>query len=206
MIQAVIFDLDGTILNSLELRIEAWKHAFSQYGVNLSDDTLRPLIGLPGIVIAKMFSEKAQEIDIEEERYFRSHLNELRLFDDVNETFSTLGSKGIKTGIVTSSKKAFMKILNLPYKPVITIDDVGFGKPDPEPYLKILEIMKVKPENAAFVGDAESDLVPAREIKSVSVLIRHGSNKASENADYYIDNVSEILKLVSKLEKLRKKS
>ena len=206
MIQAVIFDLDGTILNSMALRIDAWKHAFSLYDVNLSDETLRPLIGLPGLVIAGKFSEKAHEIDFEEEKYFRSHLAELKLFNDVDETFSTLGNRGIKTGIVTSSKKALMEILKLPYNPVITIDDVVFGKPDPEPYLKILEIMKVKPENAAFVGDAETDLIPAREIKSVSVLIRHGSDKVSENADYYIDNVSEILKLVSGLEKLRKKS
>lgn len=199
MIKAVIFDLDGTILNSKHLRIEAWKHAFSVYGVHLSENEIAPLIGLPGPDLAGKFSSKAFEIEMEEEKYFRQHLKKLELYDDVVPTFSRLNGLGIKTGVVTSSRRALVDILELPFDPVITIDDVVVGKPDPESYVRILRLLGIAPRQAMFVGDAETDLMPAREIGSVSVLIGHGVRKQSEFADYYVDEVSETIKMIEKL-------
>ncbi len=204
MIKAVIFDLDGTIMNSKQLRIEAWKHAFKVYGVELSDEQIRPLIGLPGPDLAGRFSPRAFEIEMEEEKYFRSHLEKMEMYGDVEETFRRLEISGIRTGVVTSSRKAMVDILKIPFKPVVTIDDVEMGKPDPEPYLKILGILKIKPEHAMFVGDAETDLIPAREIGSVSVYIGHGNVHFSPNADYYVDEVSETVRLVEKIVNSRK--
>ncbi len=199
MIKAVIFDLDGTIMNSKMLRVEAWKHAFHAHGVELTDEQINPLIGLPGPDLAGKFSPKAFEIEMEEEKYFRAHLEKLELYGDVEDTFRRLEKSGIRTGVVTSSRKALMDILNLPFKPVVTIDDVELGKPDPEPYIKILKQLKVDPQNAMFVGDAETDLIPAREIGSVSVYIGHGNVKFSSYADYYVDEVRETERLVEKL-------
>lgn len=199
MIKAVIFDLDGTILDSKSLRVEAWKHAFRLFGVDLDGDDISPLIGMPGPDLAGKFSSKAFEIEMEEEKYFRSHLSELKLFGDVHGTFQSLEARGVRIAIVTSSRRAFMEILNLPYGPVVTIDDVEVGKPDPESYLKALSTLGVGAADSMVVGDAETDLIPARQIGAVSVLIRHGDGKTSENADYYVDEVSEVEKLVLKL-------
>lgn len=198
-IEAVVYDLDGTILNSKDLRIQAWKHAFEVYGVDLSENDIAPLIGLPGPDLAGRYSRQAFEIEMEEENYFRKNLQELKLYDDVDSTFRKLNSAGIETGIVTSSRKALVNILKIPYAPIITIDDVQMGKPDPEPYLKILDILKVKPGNAMFVGDAVTDLMPAREIGSVSVYVGHGRKLDSEFADYSVEEIKETAELVEKL-------
>lgn len=199
MIKGIIFDLDGTLLNSKLLRIRAWKHAFELYGVILSDEEIAPMIGLPGPDLAGKFSSKAFEIEMEEEKYFRSHLEEISVYGDVDHTFLALSSLEIKTSIVTSSRRAFMDIIKLPYGPVVTIDDVEVGKPDPESYIKALSLMGVKPMECLVVGDAETDLIPAKDIGSMAVFIGHGSRKSSKYADYYIDEVSDVLPIVKKL-------
>ena len=199
MIKGIIFDLDGTLLNSKALRIKAWKHAFEIFGVNIPEEQISPLIGLPGVDLAGKFSNRAFEIEMEEERYFKSHLEEMSLYGDVDHTFSKLSELNVKTSIVTSSRRALMEILKLPYRPVVTIDDVGVGKPDPEPYLKALSLLDVKASECLVVGDAETDLIPAKDIGSVSVYIGHGNRRFSNYADYYIDEVSEVLEIVRKL-------
>lgn len=199
MIRCVIFDLDGTILNSKQLRIEAWKYAFERFGINLTHSDISPLIGLPGPDLAGKFSPKAFEIEMEEERYFRSNLDKLALFEDVDPTIRNMELNGIKTAIVTSSRKAFVDILKLPYGPVVTIDDVEVGKPDPEPYLKALSLMNENASDCLVVGDAETDLIPARAIGSVSVLVKHGSSAVSSHADYCVDEISDVGSLVGKL-------
>ena len=199
MIRGIIFDLDGTLLNSKALRIKAWKHAFEIFGVNIPEEQISPLIGLPGVDLAGKFSNRAFEIEMEEERYFKSHLEEMSLYGDVDHTFSKLSELNVKTSIVTSSRRALMDILKLPYRPVVTIDDVGVGKPDPEPYLKALSLLDVKASECLVVGDAETDLIPAKDIGSVSVYIGHGNRRFSNYADYYIDEVSEVLEIVKKL-------
>ena len=199
MIKGIIFDLDGTLLNSKALRIKAWKHALEIFGVDVPEEQISPLIGLPGVDLAGKFSNRAFEIEMEEERYFKSHLEEMSLYGDVDHTFSKLSELNVKTSIVTSSRRALMEILKLPYRPVVTIDDVGVGKPDPEPYLKALSLLDVKASECLVVGDAETDLIPAKDIGSVSVYIGHGNRRFSNYADYYIDEVSEVLEIVRKL-------
>ncbi len=204
MIRGIIFDLDGTLLNSKALRIRAWRHAFEAFGVHLPEEQIAPLIGLPGPDLAGKFSNKAFEIEMEEERYFKSHLEEMSLYGDVDHTFSRLSDLNIKTSIVTSSRRALLDILKLPYKPVVTIDDVEFGKPDPEPYFKALSMLHIKPGECMVVGDAETDLIPARDIGSISVYIGHGNRKFSNYADFYIDEVSEVLDIIGKFNGLRR--
>ncbi len=199
MIKGIIFDLDGTLLNSKALRVKAWKHALEEFGVSIPEEQISPLIGLPGTDLAGKFSNRAFEIEMEEERYFKTHLEEMSLYGDVDQTFSKLSNLSVKTSIVTSSRRALMDILKLPYQPVVTIDDVEFGKPDPEPYIKALSLLGVNPRECLVVGDAETDLIPAKDIGAVSVFIGHGNRRFSTYADYYIDEVSEVLEIVSRL-------
>ena len=202
-INGVIFDLDGTLIDTLELRVTAWKDAFSRFGINLSRDEIRPLIGLPGEYLASLYSDSPAEIEMEEERNFRNYLGTIALFPDVKETFSQLTNDGIRISIVTSSRRALVNMLSLPDIPVITIDDVFTGKPGTEPYLKALKRMGVEHDEVLVVGDSENDMIPARKLGSTAVLIRHGSGRVSEIADYFIDEVGEVPGLIRLLMKKR---
>ena len=202
-INGVIFDLDGTLIDTLELRVTAWKDAFSRFGINLSRDEIRPLIGLPGEYLASLYSDSPAEIEMEEEGNFRNYLGTIALFPDVKETFSQLTNDGIRISIVTSSRRALVNMLSLPDIPVITIDDVFAGKPNTEPYLKALKLMGLKPDEVIVVGDSENDMIPARKLGSFAVFIRHGSGRVSEIADYFIDEVGEVPGLIRLLMKKR---
>ena len=198
-INGVIFDLDGTLIDTLELRVTAWKDAFFKFGINLSRDEIRPLIGLPGDYLASLYSDNPAEIEMEEEKNFKNYLGTIALFPDVGETLSSLTSGGMKISIVTSSRRALVNMLSLPDIPVITIDDVFAGKPNTEPYLKALKLMGLKPDEVIVVGDSENDMIPARKLGSFAVFIRHGSGRVSEKADYFIDEVGEVPKLIRML-------
>lgn len=200
-IRGVIFDLDGTLIDTLELRVTAWQEAFRINGIRTERDELRPLIGLPGEDLARRYSQSPRTIEEVEERNFLRFLSSIKTFSDVDETFRKLMEAGIKIVIVTSSRRTLVEKLSIPDVPVVTIDDVKKGKPGTEPYELAIYKMGISPESTLVVGDSDNDMIPGKKLGCHTALIRHGRNTVSENADYYIDEISEVLVLIEALEK-----
>ncbi len=199
MIKGVIFDLDGTILDSVDLRVKAWRYAFQMVDISVGDDQIRPLIGLPGENLAGRFYRDPGEVEKMEEKFFKSHLSETSFYSDVEETFTALAERSIGSVIVTSSRKELTKKLDLPVNRIVTIDDVTNGKPDTEPYLKALAHMKIEPSELVVVGDSESDLVPAKRLGAIAVMVLHGRNVQSRYADYYIENIKDLMTIIDRI-------
>lgn len=196
-IRGIIFDLDGTILNSFDFRILAWNGAFRKFGITPKEDELKPLIGLPGLTLAAKYSSDPYAVEMEEERIFAEHLPEISLFPDVPGTFMELKRRNIGTVIVTSSRRKMVDMITLPTNLVVTIDDVKHGKPDTEPYLKAMQLLGItEPGAIMVVGDALTDMIPARKLGNLAVLIKHGRKFDTDIPNYEIDEVSEILDLL----------
>ena len=196
-IRGIIFDLDGTILNSFDFRILAWNGAFRKFGITPKEDELKPLIGLPGLTLAAKYSSDPYAVEMEEERIFAEHLPEISLFPDVPGTFMELKRRNIGTVIVTSSRRKMVDMITLPTNLVVTIDDVKNGKPDTEPYLKAMQLLGItEPGAIMVVGDALTDMIPARKLGNLAVLIKHGRKFDTDIPNYEIDEVSEILDLL----------
>lgn len=196
LIKGLISDLDGTLLDSMEARIDAWIGAFAKYGVEIPRSQLRPLIGLPGVDLAGRYYNNPSIIEETEENIFSKNLPQIDLFPDVFPTFNLLLKKGMKIVIVTSGRKQAVSMIKLPVSDVVTIDDVIRGKPDTEPYEKALKLMQLKPRDVLVVGDSENDMIPAKTMGSLSVLVKHGNNIISQYADYMIDEIGELPKLI----------
>ena len=196
-IRGIIFDLDGTILNSFDFRILAWNGAFRKFGITPKEDELKPLIGLPGSTLAARYSSDPHSVEMEEERIFAEHLPEISLFPDVPGTFMELKRRNIGTVIVTSSRRKLVNMITLPTSLVVTIDDVKHGKPDTEPYVKAMRLLDItEPCAIMVVGDALTDMIPARKLGNLAVLIKHGRRFDTDIPNYEIDEVSEILGLL----------
>lgn len=199
-VKGIIFDLDGTIWDSMPYRIKAWQMAFRDYGLDTDPEIIRLMIGYPGSMLIKKMNARDPNIEMTEEKYFSEMFPAVKFFPDVEDTFSELRSRGFKIAIVTSSRRAMAERLDIRVDAMVTMDDVSKGKPDTEPYLKAMEIMGTVPGNTVVVGDIDNDLIPAKALGSVAVLVTHGIKKESKNKDYEIENIGDLIDLLKKIE------
>ena len=197
--KAIIFDLDGTIWNSIPYRIRAWQLAFKDYGMDTDPEVIRLMIGYPGSMLIKKMNAKDPEIEKTEEKYFEKMLNDVKFYPDVEETFHELKKSGFKIAIVTSSRRNMVEKIKIKADAIVTMDDVSLGKPHPEAYLKAIKIMGSTPSKTVVVGDIDNDLIPAKKLGCIAILVNHGTQKKSENKDYEIKDIHEILDIIKSL-------
>lgn len=199
IVNGVIFDLDGTILNSFRQRVHAWKMAFEDQEIFLQESDIESLIGLPGMDLAGKFSNNPELTEKLEEEYFVEMLPQISLYEDYEETVGRLKSMGIKTIIVTSSRRELVRRLNLGNIQVVTIDDVVSGKPDIEAYVKAAEILKVNIKNMVAVGDSINDMIPAKTLGIPAILITHGRKTNITLYDFLIKDLSDLIDCIKNL-------
>ncbi|MHB8361474.1 MAG: HAD family hydrolase [Thermoplasmataceae archaeon] len=199
IIKGIIFDLDGTLLDSFSKRVKAWKMAFEAQGIHLDGSEIEPLIGLPGISLASKFSSDPVQTEIIEEKYFNKMLSEISFYHDVHSTIKILSNYGIKTVIVTSSRRNLVDKLDLMGMKAVTIDDVSMGKPDTESYLLAAKILQIPIDNIAVVGDSINDMIPARELGIPAILVTHGRNLNIDIYDYLISEIGDLISLLKSI-------
>ena len=199
IVNGVIFDLDGTILNSFRQRVHAWKMAFEDQEIFLQESDIESLIGLPGMDLAGKFSNNPELTEKLEEEYFVEMLPQISLYEDYEETVARLKSMGIKTIIVTSSRRELVRRLNLGNIQVVTIDDVVSGKPDIEAYVEAAGILKVNIKNMVAVGDSINDMIPAKTLGIPAILITHGRKTNITLYDFLIKDLSDLIDCIKNL-------
>lgn len=195
-INGIIFDLDGTLLDSFSVRVDSWHRALYLNGADVDRSKIEPLIGLPGISLASIFSNRPDKVESDEEILFKERLWEVGFFPDVIPTLAKIEGMGIKWVIVTSARREFVDMLPIAGEKVITIDDVKNGKPETEAYEKAAEMMKIKHENIMVVGDSINDMIPAKKLGMFSVLVTHGMNRGINIRDVEIKEIGELMDLL----------
>ena len=188
-IEAVIFDLDGTITQPF-----------------FDFDTIREEIGLPrdsGPVLESMEKMSAERRK-EAERILHFHemraVTESRLNAGAKETLDVLRKAGIHIGILTRNRRsnaiAVAEKHDLKFDAIVDRED-GPVKPDAFGVLKICRQFGVKPDQTLVVGDYLYDLLCAKAAGAVSVLLANSSNAGfAEHADFTIERIDEILQII----------
>ncbi|MEM3833006.1 MAG: HAD family hydrolase [Thermoprotei archaeon] len=211
MIKGVVFDLDGTLWNSVDLLASAWVETLKLMGYNVSKNDIKPLIGLNGREIARKVggedaaSKFLQYLD-SFDKYIISHFDEAPLFDDATETLSELRKRGIKIGLATSTPRRRLDVILDYYKigqffnVTVAGDEVLFSKPNPAIYLKAFNQLNINPKNGMIVGDTEYDVIPAKKIGALSVLIINNRNRGiSEKSDFIVNRLNEVIGIIDSL-------
>ena len=186
MLQAVIFDVDGTIVDSVDLHAEAWRVAFKQFGKTFPFHEIRRQIGKGSDQLLPVFLSK-QELDqfskdLDEYRsevFKRDYLPRVRAFAKVRELFQRIKKDGKQIVLASSAKADELDV----YKKIARIDDLiesetssddaDRSKPYPDIFQAALARLKdVAPENAVVIGDTPYDAQAASKanLKTIGLL------------------------------------
>jgi putative hydrolase of the HAD superfamily len=231
MIKAVIFDLDNTLVDFMKVKrrsVEAAAEAMVDAGFKTtSKKTLERIYKMydrEGIedqrVFDKLLVEEYGEIDYRILAagilaYRKAKEGSMFLYPHVRRTLTELVRHGIKLAIVSDAPRlsAWMRLVGFGIEPyfdvVVSYDDTGFRKPNPAPFRRALEKMKVEPEEAIMIGDwVERDMVGAKALGMTTVLARYGDSFDTKNTktkvadvDHAIDDIEELIEIVKKLSK-----
>jgi pyrophosphatase PpaX len=176
---AVLFDLDGTILDTNELIIRSFLHALR--GVTPPEfgrEHIIPHMGKPLKDQLRHFTGRDDVDDLlaaYREYNLREHDALVKPFPHVAEVLERLKAAGLKIGVVTTKMRLTasrgMKLAGIDgfMDAVVAFDDVEHPKPHPEPVLKALEALDVHPERALMVGDSPADMQSALAAGAVPV-------------------------------------
>lgn len=177
MVQAFIFDFDGTLFDSTEANVWAYNEAFNKAGVEFDETKYRQAFGLRfnemiGVVSPGLSEDKINEIRQAKVEFYA------KAFDRVKPNIGLLGlakalHEGYKTALVTTASLTnvnnllnHFKIDSNLFNVIITGEHVERGKPDPECYLKAMEKLGLKPENCIIFEDSDVGLEAAKNARA----------------------------------------
>ena len=183
--KGVIFDVDGTLLDSVDLHAEAWRQALLHFGCAVSFADVRKQIGKGGDQLMPVFlpkdvvEQRGREIEqYRSELFKRDFLPKVRPFPKVRDLFERIQADGYKVALASSAKKEELET----YKKLAGIedlldaetssDDAEKSKPHPDIFLAALDHAGLKPGDAIIVGDSPYDAEAARRagVRIVGVL------------------------------------
>lgn len=210
MIECVLFDLDGTIVNTNELIISSFMHALKEN--NLPALTREEIIPHMGTTLQQQMSafsglQDTSVLELSYRSYNYAHHDELiRSFPHVNETMDGLLSRGIKLGIVTTKiRPTTLKALEmfdlLKYmETIVTVNDVSQAKPHPEPVLTAVANLGVDPARTLMVGDSAVDIQSAKaagvRVAAVAWSLKGEEMLRKYNPDYIIHDMKDLYTIV----------
>ena len=168
-----LFDLDGTLIDSIELILRSYRHTLRTHrGEEPADDVWMEGLGTPMWVQFRRFSDDPAEIEAMVATYrtynLAHHDEMVRPYDGVVEAVRALKQRGRPLGLVTSKLRSgairglVRASLEDAFDVVVGADDVTHPKPHPEPVRVALERLGAPARGAVFVGDSRHDLVSGR--------------------------------------------
>jgi len=183
-----IFDLDGTLIDSVYQHTLAWSEALQQEDIHLANWRVHRFIGMSGgLLVHALAREAGREVSREQaERLqdlhgqaYAKRVNEVRLLPGARELLDGLDRFQVGWAIATSGKRdkarPALQMLDLSDDvPIITRDDVERAKPAPDLFLAAAEKLKVELEHCIVIGDSVWDLLAAQRARALGVALLCG--------------------------------
>ena len=171
--KGVLFDLDGTLVDSIDLILASYRHMIEVHlGQTISDEEWLRTMGMPLRIQLQSFSDSPEQREAMFNTYLahnqENHDRLLRPFAGMREAVAALHDAGYRMAVVTSKIRDHawreLRAFDMAdyFDVMVSADDVEKPKPDPEPVRKALEAMQLPAAEALFVGDSLFDLQAGR--------------------------------------------
>ncbi|MEF2247159.1 MULTISPECIES: HAD family hydrolase [unclassified Paenibacillus] len=165
MYQNIVFDVDGTLLDSDQaILISLHKVLLEELGREFSAEELTPVLGMPTKKSLKLL--KVPDVDRADARllqYLKEHNDLMTLYSGITDMLEKLVEDNIHIGIVTSKTREEFQVDFIPlgihhyFSHIICADDTAKHKPEPDPLLKYVEQTGINPATTLYVGDTVYD-------------------------------------------------
>ncbi|MFH1291925.1 MAG: HAD family phosphatase [bacterium] len=205
MIKAIIFDMDGLIVDSEPLQCYCYTTTLKKFGVELSDKNFYKYFTTQGLDVHKYVKQEKIDLDTnmvyqEKKKLYKKILKEkARLFPGVSQTIRLLKQK-FELGLATSSSKMAVNIVlgsnNLKkyFSTIVTAEQISKDKPDPEIFLTASNDLNIDPKNCLVLEDAQKGIVAAHRagMKSIAIPNKHTKNNDFSLATRVLSSIKEI--------------
>lgn len=215
-IKAIIFDMDGVLINSTKYIWKSFNKILGEEGVFIDDKSIKKYLGFSLRDKLKLWKKDygIKEYDLEEfskragELEFSYYRHRLGENENLKTLLKELKGKGFKLAVATSSLRwRAEKILDLLgikdyFEVIITAEDIEKHKPNPEIFLKVAKKLNVKPKNCVVIEDAASGIEAAKrgEMKVIALLTKFQGKEDLKEADLIIKHLDELnWKLINNL-------
>ena len=210
-IGTVLFDLDGTLIDSIELILASYRHTMLAHGYGeVSDDEWMRGVGTPLRVQLARWARTPGEMDALVATYrdynLSNHDRMITIYPGVREVVSAIRAHGIRTGVVTSKNREgtarglALVGLEREIDVLICADDVTNPKPHPEPVERAVAALSADPATTIFVGDSIHDLHSGRAAGVLTGAVLWGPFRRADLAhaepDFWLEQPSELTSLL----------
>ncbi|MCT4661885.1 MAG: pyrophosphatase PpaX [Tissierellales bacterium] len=209
MIKAVLFDLDGTLINTNELIVNTFQYIFKKH-LNIDVDRKEITDNFGELLSDTIERYAPNDVEFMVKKY--KEYNEI-MHDEltmpiigVKEGIKKLRDSGYKMGIVTSKRRAMtekgLRLFDLydDMDVIVTPEDTKRHKPEADPILKACELLKLNVDEVIMVGDTHNDILGGKAAKCKTCLVRYTGaplDKLLElEPDYVIDSIDEVLDII----------
>jgi len=185
---ALLFDLDGTLVDSVYQHVLAWREALEEAGIELAVWRIHRQIGMSGGLFVnallretdrRLTSEEVARLQQLHADAYKRQVGKVRVLPGARDLLAYLSRMRVPYAIATSGRFEFarltLQVLDLdPQIPIITRDQVRHAKPDPDLFLAAAKSTGVPIQNAVVVGDSVWDLLAARRARALGVGLLSG--------------------------------
>ena len=215
MIKAVLFDLDGTLVNSLEDLADSTNYALEKFGFPTHEtEKFKYFVGdgMPKLIERALPEDKRENSMINEVltcfmNYYREHyIDKTCVYNGINELIVGLKQKNLKLAVVSNKAQEMAvtvteKLLGKGVFEIVCGKQEGYpAKPDPTLTLKVISDLGVEPSECIFVGDSGMDMAVAKNSKCLPVGVLWGFREFKElngnGAEFLVSKPSEILQII----------
>lgn len=210
--KAILFDMDGTLVNTEPLHQEAWFDTLTQFDLTLSSDWFHKYTGTTDrILMTDVAKHHHLDLNVDElilekkNRFLAMAKSRSQVFDGVKEGLSMLQQRFELALVTSSSREGADCVLKatglLPFfSTTITFDDVDKHKPDPQPYSKAIKFFGLNPEECIAIEDSVSGTKAAKAAGcfTIGVLNSVEASKLS-SADKIINTTGEVMDYLKKV-------
>ena len=214
-LKAIIFDVDGTLVDSNDAHVQCWVEAFAHFGKTVEDRTVREHVGKGGDLLVpdllnaremRAFGEPVKEYRAQ--LYKEKYLHEVKPFPRIRELFEALRGRGIKLALASSSGKDEVKyhtqLLGVGdlLEGSTSKQDAEFSKPSPEIFRAALDLIGTRTNNTLTVGDTPYDILASHRASLTCAAVLSGgfAREALTKAEFLFEDVEELEREIDRVD------